>query len=153
MLRHPQWYAEHQYVVRSRSSRSMLIKTIMFYLELILCHHLQSSPVGSAHTDPSVSSTFEIHPGSVSVLGYLVLSALPLEFPQLYRIFAPPPPNLIFVLGKRKKSDGNSDNLRKKVYVLLKPLLQTSKRFCFCKIWGFHSGNYEEWCLLGCYAM
>jgi hypothetical protein len=22
-----------------------------------------------------------------------------------------------------------------------------------CKIWGFHSGNYEEWCLLGCYAV
>jgi hypothetical protein len=22
-----------------------------------------------------------------------------------------------------------------------------------CKIWGFHDGDYEEWCLLGCYAM
>jgi hypothetical protein len=22
-----------------------------------------------------------------------------------------------------------------------------------CKIWGFHGGDYEEWCLLGCYAM
>jgi hypothetical protein len=22
----------------------------------------------------------------------------------------------------------------------------------FCKIWGFHGGDYEEWCLLGCYA-
>jgi hypothetical protein len=22
-----------------------------------------------------------------------------------------------------------------------------------CKIWGFHSGDYEEWCLLGCYAV
>jgi hypothetical protein len=21
-----------------------------------------------------------------------------------------------------------------------------------CKIWGFHGGDYEEWCLLGCYA-
>jgi hypothetical protein len=21
------------------------------------------------------------------------------------------------------------------------------------KIWGFHGGDYEEWCLLGCYAM
>jgi hypothetical protein len=20
-------------------------------------------------------------------------------------------------------------------------------------IWGFHSGDYEEWCLLGCYAV
>jgi hypothetical protein len=23
----------------------------------------------------------------------------------------------------------------------------------FCKIWGFHGGDYEEWCLLGCYAV
>jgi hypothetical protein len=22
-----------------------------------------------------------------------------------------------------------------------------------CKIWGFHSGDYEEWSLLGCYAV
>jgi hypothetical protein len=22
-----------------------------------------------------------------------------------------------------------------------------------CKIWGFHSSDYEEWCLLGCYAV
>jgi hypothetical protein len=22
-----------------------------------------------------------------------------------------------------------------------------------CKIWGFHDGDYEEWCLLGCYAV
>jgi hypothetical protein len=22
-----------------------------------------------------------------------------------------------------------------------------------CKILGFHGGDYEEWCLLGCYAM
>jgi hypothetical protein len=22
-----------------------------------------------------------------------------------------------------------------------------------CMIWGFHSGDYEEWCLLGCYAV
>jgi hypothetical protein len=21
------------------------------------------------------------------------------------------------------------------------------------KIWGFHGGEYEEWCLLGCYAV
>jgi hypothetical protein len=25
--------------------------------------------------------------------------------------------------------------------------------FCHCKIWGFHGGDYEEWCLLGYYAM
>jgi hypothetical protein len=22
-----------------------------------------------------------------------------------------------------------------------------------CKIWGFHGDDYEEWCLLGCYAV
>jgi hypothetical protein len=22
-----------------------------------------------------------------------------------------------------------------------------------CKIWGFHGGDYEEWCLLGSYAV
>jgi hypothetical protein len=22
-----------------------------------------------------------------------------------------------------------------------------------CTIWGFHGGDYEEWCLLGCYAV
>jgi hypothetical protein len=22
-----------------------------------------------------------------------------------------------------------------------------------CKIWGFHGGDYEEWCLLGCYVV
>jgi hypothetical protein len=22
-----------------------------------------------------------------------------------------------------------------------------------CKIWGFHGGDYEEWFLLGCYAV
>jgi hypothetical protein len=28
-------------------------------------------------------------------------------------------------------------------------VLSTSKY----KIWGFHGGDYEEWCLLGCYAV
>jgi hypothetical protein len=27
------------------------------------------------------------------------------------------------------------------------------KHIPFCKIWGFHGGDYEEWCLLGCYAV
>jgi hypothetical protein len=22
-----------------------------------------------------------------------------------------------------------------------------------CKIWGFHGGDYDEWCILGCYAV
>jgi hypothetical protein len=28
-----------------------------------------------------------------------------------------------------------------------------NKENCLCKIWGFHGGDYEEWCLLGCYAV
>jgi hypothetical protein len=28
-----------------------------------------------------------------------------------------------------------------------------NKRSQSCKIWGFHGGDYEEWCLLGCYAV
>jgi hypothetical protein len=27
------------------------------------------------------------------------------------------------------------------------------KQIKFRKIWGFHGGDYEEWCLLGCYAV
>jgi hypothetical protein len=28
------------------------------------------------------------------------------------------------------------------------------QQICFpCKIWGFRYGDYEEWCLLGCYAV
>jgi hypothetical protein len=27
------------------------------------------------------------------------------------------------------------------------------KEIVFCKIWGFHGGDYEAWCLLGCYAV
>jgi hypothetical protein len=26
-------------------------------------------------------------------------------------------------------------------------------RTYLCKIWGLHGGDYEEWCLLGCYAV
>jgi hypothetical protein len=25
--------------------------------------------------------------------------------------------------------------------------------YIFCNIWGFHGGDYEEWCLLGCYVV
>jgi hypothetical protein len=28
-----------------------------------------------------------------------------------------------------------------------------SKQHKFYKIWGFHGGGYEKWCLLGCYAV
>jgi hypothetical protein len=38
----------------------------------------------SAHTDPSVSATFDMHPGSLSLLRCLVPSAILLEFPQLF---------------------------------------------------------------------
>jgi hypothetical protein len=29
---------------------------------------------------------------------------------------------------------------------------KTAKILNLCKIWGFHGGDYEERCLLGCYA-
>jgi hypothetical protein len=74
-------------MVRSKSSRNILIKTITSYLDLILHCHFQSSPPGSAYTDPSVSATFQTHSGSLPLLGRLVPSAFPLEFPQLYEIF------------------------------------------------------------------
>jgi hypothetical protein len=32
-------------------------------------------------------------------------------------------------------------------------LMQRSDIWDICKIWGFHGGDYEEWCLLGCYAV
>jgi hypothetical protein len=54
-------------VVLSKSSRNILMKTITSYMDLILHHYLKSSPLGSAHSDPSVFATFEIHPGSVSL--------------------------------------------------------------------------------------
>jgi hypothetical protein len=31
-------------------------------------------------------------------------------------------------------------------------VLRRQCRF-LCKTWGFHGGDYEEWCLQGCYAM
>jgi hypothetical protein len=43
--------------------------TITSYLDLILHHRIQSSPLGSARTEPSVSATFERHSGSISLLG------------------------------------------------------------------------------------
>jgi hypothetical protein len=49
--------------------------------------HLQSSPLGSAHIGRSISATFEMHPGGVSLLGCLVPYAFLLECPQLYQIF------------------------------------------------------------------
>jgi hypothetical protein len=31
--------------------------------------------------------------------------------------------------------------------------IRASELYSECKIWGFHGGDYEEWCLLGCYAV
>jgi hypothetical protein len=31
--------------------------------------------------------------------------------------------------------------------------MKHDKVMFLCKIWGFHCSDYEEWCLLGCYAM
>jgi hypothetical protein len=32
-------------------------------------------------------------------------------------------------------------------------LLLKEIKYKLCKILGFHGGDYEEWCLLGCYAV
>jgi hypothetical protein len=48
---------------------------------------LSNSSLGSAHADPSFSAASELHPGSISLIGYLGPSAL--EYPQLYQIFPP----------------------------------------------------------------
>ena len=42
--------------------------------DLILQHHLPSSPLGSVYTDPIISATFEMHPGSLSLLGCSTIS-------------------------------------------------------------------------------
>jgi hypothetical protein len=47
---------------------------------------------------------------------------------------------------------------RKIVSIALSMWLQFSDFWCEilwtrCKIWGFHGGDYEEWCLLGCYVV
>jgi hypothetical protein len=34
-----------------------------------------------------------------------------------------------------------------------RPVLCSLSLSVECKIWGFHGGDYEEWCLLGCYAV
>jgi hypothetical protein len=33
------------------------------------------------------------------------------------------------------------------------PCVLFSNILSLCKIWGFRGGDYEEWCLLGCYAV
>jgi hypothetical protein len=64
------------------------MESIMSYRDLIPHHHLQSSPIGSAHTNLSVSPTFEC---ALDVsLGCLVLSAFPFQFPQLLSNLHPP---------------------------------------------------------------
>jgi hypothetical protein len=37
----------------------------------------------------------------------------------------------------------------------LEPLHDACRRTMYelCKTWGFHGGDYEEWCLLGCYSV
>jgi hypothetical protein len=39
------------------------------------------------------------------------------------------------------------------IYTHLKPHRCFTNTLGRCKIWGFHGGDYEEWCLLGCYAV
>jgi hypothetical protein len=40
-----------------------------------------------------------------------------------------------------------------KAFPLQQPLYCFMIKRVLCKIWGFDGGDYEEWCLLGCYAM
>jgi hypothetical protein len=70
--------------------RISIHNTNTIYYNYYNYNFLQSSPRGSPHTILSVYATFEMHPGSVSLLGCLVLSAFLLEFLQLYQIFIPP---------------------------------------------------------------
>jgi hypothetical protein len=35
----------------------------------------------------------------------------------------------------------------------LNEIISVVNLISYAKIWGFHGGDYEEWCLLGCYAM
>jgi hypothetical protein len=34
-----------------------------------------------------------------------------------------------------------------------KEIIAANQKRELCKIWGFHGGDSEEWCLLGCYAV
>jgi hypothetical protein len=36
---------------------------------------------------------------------------------------------------------------------LIRPRSLPVKQWLCRKIWGFHGGDFEEWCLLGCYAV
>jgi hypothetical protein len=48
----------------------------------------------------------------------------------------------------------SSKNLTCTMPVLLELFMKTLLKICAkSKIWGFHSGDYEEWRLLGCYAV
>jgi hypothetical protein len=57
------------YLVWSQGSQNILIKIVMCYLDFILHHPLQSSSLGSAHNDRSISATSGLHPGNVPLLG------------------------------------------------------------------------------------
>jgi hypothetical protein len=43
--------------------------------------------------------------------------------------------------------------LIKKMYFSFGLWRMSSSGMLLCKIWGFHGGDYDEWCLLGCYAV
>jgi hypothetical protein len=68
--------------------RKSIKKPITSDLDLILRRRLQSTPLGSAYADASVSATSEMHSGNVSWLGCIVPSAFPHEFLHLFQIFA-----------------------------------------------------------------
>jgi hypothetical protein len=49
--------------------------------------------------------------------------------------------------------------MKVKVYLFMAPdknraiILSLFRLTVMYKVWGFHGGDYEEWCLLGCYAV
>jgi hypothetical protein len=47
--------------------------------------------------------------------------------------------------------NNNLSNVRHKFLIWGKTMLTNMR--AYCRIWGFHGGDYEEWCLLGCYAV
>jgi hypothetical protein len=76
-----------KYMVRSKSSRNILIWIITSCLDPILHHDLQSSPLEKPRFDRNYSATLEMHSGS-GLFRVLAPSAFPLDFSQIYQIFA-----------------------------------------------------------------
>jgi hypothetical protein len=107
--------------MRSKSFRNILIETITSYLDLILHHHPQSSPLGSA---PRAQHFCQFWNASWKCFFVRMFSTVSNSAWISSTVSNLHPLNLICILGKRKKLDGASDNLQKRVSILLKLLLK-----------------------------